>query len=107
LATAARNQSSFIDKAFWLRVGDGLQRIVALAIFGVVHYALNMLVRLIVPSNIKGAALLLEDVFFVMFALVYGYILWDMAAAFMPFLKVSTPYPRTEETYPMTEESGE
>ena len=74
-------RDQFFDRPFWLKVVAVLERVVALIVFGIVHYVLNSLVRFIAPFNMRATALLLEDIFFVVFCLVYVYLAWDMLTA--------------------------
>ncbi len=82
-------------RAFVSRVGDALLRTLALVIFGVVHWLLEKGIRFVVPSNLDRASILLEDVSFVFFALIYVYLLWDMLKVFIPWINVKLALARS------------
>jgi hypothetical protein len=91
LPTTSQNGASG-NKGFWSRTLEAGSHILALALFGAVHFLLNIGVRYLVPSNMRGAAVWLEDMFFVAFSLVYLYVVIDMVLVFMPLLRAK-PYP--------------
>jgi hypothetical protein len=54
------------------------------------HYALNRLFVLIVPANFGAPQLLVEDIIYVFFCLVYVYVAFDMLLVFVPSLRKSS-----------------
>jgi hypothetical protein len=81
-------------RAFLSRVGNALLRIIALAVVGAAHWALEKGLTYVIPENFKSEATLIEDVSFLFFLLIYLYLLWDMLKVFIPWLQ-SKPYPGT------------
>ena len=83
-------------RAFLSRVLDALLRIGALLVVGFAHWVLEQGLKLIIPVNLGHAALMLmEDISFGFFALIYVYLLWDMLKIFIPWLQPKR-YPGTE-----------
>jgi hypothetical protein len=74
-------------KEFLEAVGNALLRIIALALFGAIHWMLDKGSEFLVPENFKGAKPWLQDIAFAGFALVYGFILYDMVCIFAPWTK--------------------
>jgi hypothetical protein len=73
--------------SFWSQVWQALQRAIALAIFMVVHWALNKGLERIVPGRLGWALELAQSVVFVFFLMIYVYLSWDMLTMFVPRLR--------------------
>ena len=89
MAVASPDES---PQAFALRVRDALLRVAALFVMGAAHRALMWGLDYVVPANFDGAKVLLEDVSFVTFSMIFLYLLWDMLKVFVPWLQAK-PYP--------------
>lgn len=75
------------SKVFLGMVGNALLRILTLAMFGVIHWLLDLGSFYLVPENLKEGRLWLPDIAFAAFALVYVFILWEMICIFAPWTK--------------------
>jgi hypothetical protein len=73
-------------KAFLRRAAEAFLRIVVMAIFGLAHWLLEKGIGLIIPENMKPTQLWIQDISFCAFIVIYGYLLWDMLAVFIPRL---------------------
>ena len=73
-------------KAFIQRCWDAMLRIVAIAIFGFLHWLMEMGIPYLLPENVKPMRLWLEDISFAVFSLVYVYLLWEILKLFIPWL---------------------
>lgn len=74
-------------QTFWQRVWAALSRLLALLIFIVAHWVLNRALAYVVPSNLSGSLIFAQDVIYVFFLMVYGYLAWDMLTVFVPRLR--------------------
>jgi hypothetical protein len=77
-------------KVFLGMVGNALLRILALAVFGVAHWLLDLGSVYLVPENLKEGRLWLQDIAFSGFALVYAFMLWEMICIFAPWTKAKS-----------------
>jgi hypothetical protein len=82
-------------RAFLLRAGNALLRLVVVAILGIAHWLLEEGILYVLPGNLNPCRLWVQDVFFCVFMLVYVYLLWDMVKVFIPRLQAEI-YPGQE-----------
>jgi hypothetical protein len=61
--------------------------LVVLAIFIGVHFLLNKLLAFVMPAEMQKMKLLMEDILWICFALIYVYLAWETLAAFIPWLR--------------------
>jgi hypothetical protein len=74
-------------RAFLHRVGAAFLRLIALGMLGGAHWLLERLTAILVRwSREPFAGVLLNDISFVIFLLIYLYLLWDIVRIFIPAL---------------------
>jgi hypothetical protein len=71
-----------LDWSFWRRVWEALQRVIALAVFIVIHKALDRLMEWIVPNNWPGALDLFKVLTYLTFLWIYCVLCWEMGKVF-------------------------
>jgi len=71
-----------LDWSFWRRVWQALQRVIALAVFIVVHKELDRLMEWVVPKKLPGALDLFEVLTYLTFLWIYCVLCWDMGKVF-------------------------
>ena len=81
---------------FIKQVGNALLRVAALIVLIGAHWALGFVFSHLNHISYKPASVLLEASSYIVFALIYVYLAWDVAKIFIPWLRPK-PYPGTEK----------
>lgn len=85
--SSARHEDT--PKELLVKAMNAMLRIGVMLVFGTIHFFLLRAMRHLIPQNMPSGRLLLEDISFVFFFLVYVYLLWDMVCVFIPAFQIS------------------
>lgn len=84
------------DLAFLTRARSALYRAITTLLFVGIHKLLILALKWTIPSNLGKSLLLLEDILFCAFMVVYLYLAYDMVAVFIPVIKRRPSVPMTQ-----------
>jgi hypothetical protein len=93
-------------KEFALRCWDAILRIIAIAIFGSLHWLLDKGLTYLLPENFRPAKVWIEDLAFVVFSLVDVYLLWEILKLFIPWLNPRPAAPVVIDAVEATDEAN-
>jgi hypothetical protein len=75
------------DGVFLRRCLSALLRVMALGLFMGTHYLLNRALQYVVPKNLPGSTVWVEDCMYLVFLLIYLFLGWELLVVFKPSLK--------------------
>jgi hypothetical protein len=71
----------------WRHTWDAIQKLSMLIAIALAHKLVNLVLKWVTPPNMEKAFLIVEGVVWVLFALMYTYVCWETASAFVPWLQ--------------------